>query len=170
MAFNFKKIGKNAGNVAMDLGAVTVGTLATAKFMNFEQLFPNMDKEKFLIKHQGGVKAGAAFIILSMFGDKMPGWAKMLVLGVAVEGAIREVRVLTTGESGVSMFSQIGQNEAATDAQIDAAARQITTQFLPGVAGNEYDQMEWNRETAVGGRNDIYVAGMGQSDSKIYRQ
>src|SRR3990167_6028700 len=102
--FNFKNIGKNAGMYGMDLGAITIGTLATAKFLNFEQLLPKMDKESFFIKHQGGVKAAGAFIILTMFGNKMPGWGKMLILGVALEGAIREVRVLTGGDK---IFSQI---------------------------------------------------------------
>jgi hypothetical protein len=163
--FNFKKVGKDAGKYAIDLGAVTVGALATAKFLDFNTLFPQMNPNGFFIRHQGAVKAGAAFIVLTMFGNRLPGWAKMLVLGVGLEGAIKEVRVLTTGATGESMFPQLGQADSASDAQLEAAAREITEQYRPGVAGmgqDPYDQAQWNRESAV--------AGIGQDGPTIYRE
>ena len=156
--FSFKTFGKEAGKEGINILAITAGTLVTAKFLNFEDLMPAAPKDAFYIKHQGGIKAVGAFVILSMF-PKIPTWGKMLIMGVAIEGAIREVRVLTGGEEK-TMFSKIGADETATDEAIDEAANVITQQYAPAVAGGEaYENMQDNSQSAV--------AGMG-ADGKLY--
>lgn len=92
MKFNFK----NAAEPLVDIAAVTAGAIASNQFLDFGKMFKTADPNGFVIKHQGGIKAVAAAGSIVMFGKKMPRWAKMLIIGVGVAGAIKEVRVMTT--------------------------------------------------------------------------
>ena len=94
MKFNFKAIQEPA----IDLLAITGGAIASNQFLDFSKMFKNADPEGFMIKHQGGIKAGAAVIGIGLFGKKMPRWVKMLVIGAGVAGAIKEVKTLSEGK------------------------------------------------------------------------
>lgn len=104
---------KKAGMTALEVGVVGGSMLATTKFLDFEILFKNQIekdptyKDKWFIKHQGAIKlvagaAAAAYI-------KNP-WLKLVAIGVAANGFIQEVRVLTAKEDGTNFFNQIGNS------------------------------------------------------------
>lgn len=104
---------KRAGMTVAEVAVVGGSMLATTKFLDFEILFKNQIekdptfKDKWYIKHQGAIKlvagaAAAAYI-------KNP-WLKLVAIGVAANGFIQEVRVLTQKEDGTNFFNQIGNN------------------------------------------------------------
>lgn len=113
---------KETGITLAEVGTLGVGMVAAKKFLDFETMFPNVDKEKFFIKHQGGVKF-VAFAAAAAWVQNP--WAKLFFIGLSLEGFIREARVLTTNKDGVSFFGQIGkttgQDNAMNQAMLDAA-------------------------------------------------
>ena len=75
------------------------------------------------MKHQGAVKVAAGVVAASMI--KNP-WLKMICIGVAIEGAITEARLLTADkDTGISFFEQIGANETEIDREMMDAAAQV---------------------------------------------
>jgi len=114
MKFNFKQIGKDGGNALIDIGAVTAGAIASNQVLDLQKIFPNQPADNFLIKHQGGVKAVASAAIIAGFGKKLPRWAQMLIIGVGVAGATKEVRVLM----GEDKVSAIGADNNGSDPSI----------------------------------------------------
>lgn len=125
---------KVTGITMAEVGTLAVGTVAAKKFLDFEVMFPNVDKEKFFIKHQGLVKfvafAGAAAWVENP-------WAKLFLIGLSLEGFIREARVITTNKEGVSFFGQIGKatganGNAMNQAMLDAARAAGGSALPPG--------------------------------------
>ena len=131
MKFNFKEVAKGTGNAAIDLGAITIGAIGSNQFLDFEKMFSKVDKEHFVIKHQGGIKAGASVLALGIFGKKMPGWARMLTLGVGLAGAIKEAKVLTGGK-----LESIGSDNTGSDTRsLDALLQEAANNSMNGYGG-----------------------------------
>ena len=102
-----RKFGIQAAKDAGKLGAVALGTVASAKFLDFNQIFSNQPADSLLRKNQGLIKVGAAILLMPMIKNDM---LKMVLLGVGVEGGIRSLRRFTTSaETGDSFFPQIGR-------------------------------------------------------------
>ena len=122
--FNFKEKGKVIAMTGAEIGVLGGSMILTKKFLDFEVLFKNAIakdpayKDKWYIKHQGGVKFGAGLIAASFISNP---WLKMIALGVALEGFISEVRTVTTDKEGVAFFDKIGA--ASTDAELEQLAR-----------------------------------------------
>lgn len=119
MKFNFKAIQEPA----IDLVAISAGAIASSQFLDFSKMFKTADPEGFLIKHQGGIKAGAAIIGVGLFGKKMPRWVKMLVIGAGVAGAIKEAKVLSEGKIESIGADNSGSDTSSLDALLQEAAR-----------------------------------------------
>lgn len=115
MKYNFKSKMKATGMTLAEVGTMGAGMIAARKFLDFETLFPNADKEAWYIKYQGGVK----LVIGAVAAAHIPNpWLKLLFIGVAGEGFIRTARQVTMNKEGVSFFEQIGKKRtgaAATD-------------------------------------------------------
>lgn len=177
--FNVKAIAKNAGKNSIELLALGGGVIATQKFLDFKTLFPNVDPNKVWMKHEGVVKILGAIVTLSMF-EKMPSWAKALIMGVAVQGFIKEVRVLTMNAEGESFVKQIGDGDY--NQQIQDLAEEIKAAGMSGEdpTGQGYSAVAGITDqgySAVAGANDgrantvmlnqnsqTGVAGMGMED------
>ncbi len=120
MKFNFKA----AIEPAVDIAAITGGAIVSNQFLDFGKMFKTADPNGNLIKHQGGIKAGAAILALMFFGKKMPRWAKMGVVGVGVGGAIKEIKVLSGGKiESVGAGDNSGSDTSSLDRLLDEARR-----------------------------------------------
>jgi hypothetical protein len=159
---NFKPMIKKAGTTAAEVGVIGGAMILTKKFLDFEVIFPNVKKENFLIAHQGGVKlligAAGAVMVKNV-------WLKLAFVGMAVEGFIREARVLTTNKEGVAFFGQIGQtNEISEEDQslLDAAralsgASNPTTEYPTTVGSVAYNLQSVDLQDQA----QTFVSGMG---------
>ncbi len=123
---NWTAVAKHAAYTGGEVAVLTGGIILTKKFLDFKVLFKKKIEqdptyaEKFHIKHQGLIKLGVGSVAACFI--KNP-WLRMLAIGVAVEGAITEARLLTTDKEGVSFFDQIGaDDQASIDAEMRAAA------------------------------------------------
>lgn len=165
MAQNWKAVAKHTAVTVGEVAVLTGGIILTKKFLDFRVIFKNQIAadpkyaDKFHIKHQGAIKlvGGAA---LACF-IKNP-WLRMLAIGVAIEGAITEARVLTTNsETGVSFFDQIGAGDeddmdglGEIDQELIDAAKQTS-----GTFGDRF-------QTSVGAQNfgDRFPTSVGWGD------
>lgn len=160
MAQNWKAIAKHTGITIGEVAVLTGGIVLTKKFLDARILFQKQIAadptyaEKWFVKHQGAVKlvggaAAACFI-------KNP-WLRMIAIGIAVEGAITEARVLTMNkETGLSFFEQIGAEDNSTsaiDEEMKAAAL-----LAAGVGGREFTD---RFPTQVAGFGDQYTTAVG---------
>jgi len=146
MKFNFK----NAVAPIIDIAAITGGAIASNQFLDFQKMMPNSDPNGFLIKHQGGIKAVAAGAAVGIFGKKMPSWAKMIVIGVGVAGAIKEIKALSNDKI---IAIGAGEDSRGSDmTTLDNLLQQARQQSMNGGA-----------ESSVGA-NDA-GAGVGATDA-----
>lgn len=106
MKFNFKSV----KDPLVDTLAITVGAIAGNQFLDFGKMFKTADPEGFVIKHQGGIKAGAVILGVGLFGKKMPHIVKMALIGVGVAGGIKEVKELSKGK-----IESIGADNGGSD-------------------------------------------------------
>lgn len=179
---------KQAGMTAAEIGVVTGSMILTKKFLDFNMLFKNKIakdpkfSESFIIKHQGGVRFGLGLAAAVYFQNP---WVKLIFLGVAAEGAITEIRTLTTDSTGVSFFDKIGAADTRVDdaellqmaAQYDntmgamnpttmyptgTGAINPTTEFPTSVAG--YNQSAVNLSESI----PMYTAGSSDNDYRPY--
>lgn len=150
-----KDLVKNAQTTVVPVALTLGGMIAGQKFFDFKKLFPNMDPNNFMIKHEGVVKVGAVVLALTMtggFGDKnkkIPVWAQWMLFGLALQGGIKAVRTYTANDAGVAFVDAIGRQ--STDAEMEAAANYVIDQARnhnTGVAGR-------NHNTGVAGANDL---------------
>jgi hypothetical protein len=163
-----KKFQDQAKLVGMTVAEVAVlggGMIVTKKFLDFNVLFKNQIEkdpkfaEKWFIKHQGAIKLVAGAI--GAYYVKNP-WVRMLLIGVALEGFVSEVRVLTTNKDGVSFFDKIGQGQSDLDAQLLQAAKEAE------ISGGQLDPAS-AYPTAVGQQESVTdrfptaVGSMGES-------
>lgn len=119
----FKSIAKRGAMTVAEVAVVGGSMLLTTKFLDFETLFKDQIakdptyKDKWFIKHQGAIKLVAGATAAAYV--KNP-WLKLLFIGVAANGFIQEVRVLTAKDDGTNFFNQIGNSEM--DQKLLAAA------------------------------------------------
>lgn len=137
--FNLQQMGKNLSEPGAQMAVMTASILAAQKFADVKKIFPNVDPEKWYIKHQGLLKVGGVLITMAMW-NKMPKEVRWILMGLAIQGAIQAAVQYTKGETGESFFQQIGNNNQriATDEEMEAAAKEIldaTNQYPSGVAG-----------------------------------
>lgn len=135
--FNFKTAGKDVMKSAQPILLGTAGVIAGQKFLDFKTLFPNVDPNKFFIKHEGVIKVGGVVVALAVFKN-LPEWAKYLLIGVAIQGGIKAVRTYTKNPEGKAFVDQIGAG--AFDAEINglaAAVRNATNEFTTSVGADE---------------------------------
>lgn len=130
----------NAKTPAVMGGLIAGGAIASQKVLSFKTWMPNADPNAFYIKHEGGVKAVAGIATLAMWKGA-PDWAKWLIMGVIVQGAIQEARVLSNNN-----LPQIGETD---DEIMQQAASELLDGKMNGRITDEYNSM---------------VAGMGAND------
>ncbi len=131
----------NAKTPAMMGVLIAGGAIASQKFLNLQTLLKNQDPNSFFIKHQGGIKAVAGIATLAMWKNA-PDWAKWLIMGIIVQGAIQETRTLL---SAVDLPAIGNQSE---DEIMEQAAKEL---FQGGMMG-------------INDQYDTSVMGMGQND------
>jgi len=152
MAYKFQEHAKIATMTAGEVAVLGGSMILSKKFVDFNTLFKNKIAadpkfaDNWYIVHQGGIKfiggvAAAAYI-------RNP-WVRMIAIGIAIEGIITEVRVLTTDKTGAAFFDKIGQdNQSLIDQDlIEAAKKQISGSSV----------------------TDQYGSGVGQPVSEEYR-
>lgn len=131
MKFNFKDTLKGTGHGVVDIGLVTAGAIASNQFLDFGKMFAKADPASFPIKHQGLIKAGSAALIMGVVGKKLPGWVRMLTIGIGVAGAIKEVKVLTGGK-----IESIGSDNTGSDTRsLDALLQEAANNSMNGYGG-----------------------------------
>ena len=171
MKFDFKGILKSGFVTVKDVALVTAGVIGTQKFLDFKTLMPQADPTKFYMKHEGFVKVGGVVIVLGLW-KKCPPLIRMLLIGMAVQGAIKEIRQMTMNEKGEAMFTQIGAEsyddairQMAEEIKKDASLKgpSITDQYSTGVngigRGAEVMALMNNSATTVSG-----ISGIGMSN------
>lgn len=151
MKVQWKAVAKHGAITAGEVAVITGGIILTKKFLSAKTLFKNQIEkdptfaDKWYMKHEGAVKVGIGVIAASMI--KNP-WLKMVAIGFAIEGAITEVRYLTTDKtSGASFFDSIGAGAEGIDAEMLEAAKAVR-----GIGEGEDD--------GVSGYGDRYQAGV----------
>lgn len=121
----FMSHAKKAGMTVAEVGVVGGSMLLTTKFLDFEILFKNQIekdptyKDKWFIKHQGAIKLVAGAAAAAYIQNP---WLKLVAIGVAANGFIQEVRVLTAKDDGTNFFNQIGNNQSEMDRKLLAIA------------------------------------------------
>lgn len=156
-----KGFGKGVMATAIPLGLTTAGVIAGQKFLDFKTIFPNVSPDKFFIKHEGLIKVGAVVVTLAMW-QKCPEWLKYLLMGVAIQGALKAARQYTMNDKGEAFFEKIGAGEfndeiaKATQDIIDFAANTSNT----GV-GKVMDAKPNDTSKILQTNSNTGVAGMG---------
>lgn len=168
-----KGLAKNAGAQVVPIVAIGGGVIAAQKFMDFKTLFPNVNPDKWFIKHEGVVKIGAVIVTLAMW-QKCPVWLKYVLWGVAVQGVIKATRQYTMGDAGKAFFEQIGRGDY--DDAINKAAEDIkslSNEFETGVSGEDDELMsgvnkkvQRNPAVTLQMYSNTGVSGMGLVDSE----
>lgn len=158
-----------AGNImkeAKPIVLTTTGVIAAQKFLDFKTLFPNVDKEKFFIKHEGLIKMGGVIVTLAMW-KKCPDWLKWVLIGVAIQGGIKAVRQYTMSDAGKAFVEQIGAGDY-DQAIMDAAneIKGINEESKTGVAGTNFKK-ELNPSVNLVQYSNTGVAGMGMNGYDI---
>lgn len=162
MKAQFMAHAKRTGMTVAEIGVITGSIIITKKFIDARTLFAKQIEadptyaDKWYIKHQGAIKLVGGALAASYI--KNP-WLKMVCIGIAIEGAITEARVLTTNKStGLSFFEQIGApTEQELDQEMLEAAKRMN-------GANDTEDLMTERQSAVAGFQDNYgtmVAGYG---------
>jgi hypothetical protein len=154
----------------MPVGLIGAGMIASAKFLDFKTLAPNVDPNKWFMKHEGALKFGGVVITLAIW-KKCPEWIKFILWGVAAQGFVKEVRTLTMNAEGKSFFEAIGNG--GYDKDIEEAAKSINSlseQYQTGVSGQEQGvegtnlKLEKNPVVSLSENSSTGVSGMGMGD------
>ncbi len=158
----FKQAGKDKMKAAAvnggQIGLLTVGVIGSQKFLDFKTWFKkklddgSMKPGDFIFKHEGLIKVGGVLGILA-FWKKPPAWIKWLLFGIAIQGAIKEVRSFAAKDDGTNYVPQIGNNNAS-DQQINDAANKIinaANEFTTQVAGMDSQAVVQDTSTQVAG-------------------
>jgi hypothetical protein len=144
---------KSAAWTGAEVGAVIAGGIAATKFLDHTKVFKEdfaanpgwfidgREGAKFMIKHWGAIKAGGALLASTYVTNP---WLKLFLMGVAVQGGLEELRMLTWDKNKqVYRFDQLGAGDVKQlDTELKALADQYrTTQGGPdsGVSKPEYD-------------------------------
>lgn len=146
MKYNFQAKAKMAGMTALEIGVVGTSMLLSQKFLSFDELFKDKIaadptyKDKWFIKHQGAIKFAVG--VLAAVHIPNP-WLRLVAFGVAANGLVQEIRVLTTKEDGTERFEKIGETDF--DKRLRQAAESVRgplSQKYPtqvaGPLGTEY--------------------------------
>lgn len=142
--FDIKGIGKSAMETGKVLLPVTAGVIGAQKFLDAKTFFKDKDPNLWYIKHEGALKFGGVVITLAMW-KKCPPMVKYLLYGVAIQGLIKEVRVLTTDTAGKTFVDQIGAGE------YDAAITQMAQDIQNAANMNGVDPITQNIYSSVAG-------------------
>lgn len=141
MKYNFQAKAKMAAMTAGEVAVVGGSALLSQKFLSFENLFKNQIakdptyKDKWFIKHQGAIKFAVG--VLGAIHIENP-WLRMIALGIAVNGLVQEVRVLTM-KDGAPTLDAIGNiDKKLLDAAKSAGA---AMQRGLGAVGDTYQTM-----------------------------
>ena len=125
---------KHSAEPFIAIGAGTAGAIIGNQFLDFEKLMPASDHTGFMFVHQGGIKAAAAGLSIGMFGKKMPAWAKYAIIGVGIAGAIKEAKVLSSGQI-VAIGSE---NSTGSDtSQLDRLLEEAAKKSMSGMGAND---------------------------------
>lgn len=115
----------------------TVGIIGAQKFLDFKTLMPNADPNGFMMKQEGLIKFAVPLIATSAM-PKMPEWVKLLLYGVAIQGAIKATRQYTTNkDTGKAFVDQIGMADIENELKgiAEAVKKSVTTQYQTSVSG-----------------------------------
>lgn len=159
---------KNFGATAMHngkiVGLAAAGMIGSQKFLDFEaiaqRIKPGMDTSGALFKHQGAIKLGGGIVALHMFGKKLPDWAKWLIIGVMVQGALQEANTLSGGKTG-----QIGNTINTTE--LDEQMRKAVEEIQNGMQGNNPTQNTYSSVAGVMDDFSTSVAGYLDTDNGV---
>lgn len=129
LKFEAKKIGMTGA----EIGTLAGGMILTKKFLDFNTLFRKQIEadpafaEKWFIKGQGWIRFGVGLIAASYV--KNP-WIKLIMFGVALEGAITGVRQLSGG-----FFEPIGRTGQKTLPPADDELLKLARQYDNSMQG-----------------------------------
>ena len=146
---NFEKTLKDIAWTEAEVIAVGAGMIVSSKFLNDKKLFKKHYDQNpdffegsrhgapFMIKWSGAIKAGGA--IFASTHIKNP-WAKLFLLGVALQGTVQQAKVLTFDEK--TGKSRIGAGEGSTDSEalkkLDDALKGYAMDFREQINGTQY--------------------------------
>lgn len=158
LKFEAKKIGMTAG----EIGTLAGGMILTKKFLDFNTLFKKQIEadpafaDKWFIKGQGWIRFGVGLIAASYV--KNP-WVKLLMFGVALEGAITGIRQVSggffepIGRTGQKQLPPADDELLRLAQQYDNSMQGTDTVFQYGssVSGNQNPVNEYS--SSVSGTN-----------------
>jgi hypothetical protein len=161
---------KNAAWTELEVGAVVVGGVAATKWLSAKKVFKDefsknpqwFDGDRpgapFKIKWWGGIKAGGAIVASTYVTNP---WFKLILMGIAVQGTVEQLRVLTYNVKKQSYkIDEIGAN--ANQAEIDRQLAEQAEKYraMMSVDGPEFMGDAGDRyETNVAGPDFVGDAG-----------
>lgn len=155
------------------IGLTAAGAIVAQKMLDLEAIGAKagLAADNPIIKHQGAVKVVAVIAANHFLAKKMPDPVKWLLIGVGIQGALQEIRVIAGGDK----VPQIGKDIENLDEQMREAAKEIknamhgnpTNEYPTSVSGNpttEYptavsgfgNDQELHSSTGVGSSDFIY--------------
>jgi hypothetical protein len=164
---DFEKVLKSAAWTEVEVGAVVLGGILGTKFLDDKKIW----KEKFesnpewfdgpregapfMIKWSGALKAGGAVVASTYFENP---WIKLILIGIAVQGTIQQLRVLTYDkEKGDYRIKKVG---AKTATEIDAELAAQAKKYREMMQGPDYlNGPEYVGAEDLGDRYKSQVAG-----------
>lgn len=171
--FDFKGMAKSAVANGKPIFLTTAGIIASQKFLDAKTFFPNVDPNKWFIKHEGAIKVGGVLVTLALW-KKCPEMVKWLLIGIAIQGAIKETRVLTMSKEGKAFVDQIGAGEY--DEQINSMAEEIKKMAeadISGITNNDYSSVagnDVNPSVLLMENSQTGVSGMGNDDDFLFKR
>jgi|SRR6185312_3356338 len=149
---HFAEKGKIALMTGGEVIVLSGSMILTKKFLDFKELFKDKIAadptyaDKWYIKHQGAIKAFVGVVAAAYIEQP---WLRLIAIGVALEGAITEIREFSKDSAGKPMFDAIGAANNPVDQELMLLAQQYDNQ-LNGTSG-VVDQYT----TAVAGVNTV---------------
>lgn len=177
---------KSAAWTGAEVGAVIVGGIAATEILDHRKIFKDVlaknpgwvvggrEGADFMIRHWGAIKAGGACLAATYVQNP---WLKLFLMGIAVQGGLEELRVLTWDKNkqdyrysmqGVDYTGAAG-DAAALDAELKKLSEQYrihgvdytgasedipqADRYNSAVAGNDIPQAE-RYNSAVAGMDD----------------
>jgi len=150
--FNYKTGGNEVGSALIQVGGTGLAMIASNQLLDFRKVFKSMYEKNpgaGWIVHQGAVKAGIGtagiFIHAAMTNKKMHPALRALLIGLILQGAFQEARVLTTGKDGSPSPIEALNGNGANLADLDELIRKAALNGDPG---------QYDHSTGIGNGNN----------------
>jgi hypothetical protein len=155
------------------IALTATGAIVAQKMLDLEAIGAKagLAADNPIIKHQGAVKVVGVIAANHFFAKKMPDMVKWALIGVGIQGALQEIRVL----AGDDKIPQIGNEDKAIDEQMKKAAEEIkaamkgnpTNEYPTSVSGNPTNEYPTSVSGMGGFGSDFELhssSGVGFSD------